>query len=585
MSSGKADTQWEHETDVVCVGSGAGGMSAALTASIEGLQALIVEKAPVVGGSTAVSGGAVWIPNNPQAHAVGQPDSIEKAKLYLDRIVGNWASDEMKLAFLRAGPAMIEYFDRHTDVKLVARTYSPDYYPDVEGASLGGRSMDPAPFDGRELGNSLRILRSPLKEFVVLGGMMVNMTDVYHLLNVTKSFASWRHGMKLVMRYALDRLRYPRGTRLLLGNALAGRLFKSVLDRKIPVWVSTPAQRLVVEDGRVAGILVRKDGRELAIRARQGVVLATGGFPSDPKLREEFLPQPTGLWSMAPEGNTGDGLRLGQAVGAQARRDNASNVFFAPISILKKPDGTVIKFPHLVWDRAKPGLMAVNGAARRFVNESTSYHEFGLAMYESHKSVPTIPAFLICDSAFLRKWGLGLALPGGRPFRWLVKAGYLVQGATIDDLARQLSLDPAALASTLARFNALAEKGEDTDFGKGGNAYNRYLGDPAITEGNPCLGPITKAPFYAVRVYPGDIGTAGGMVADRHARALDARGQPIPGLYACGNDMNSVMGGTYPGPGITLGPALTFGYLAGRHLAGQASGQRDETHSLERVGA
>ena len=206
-------------------------------------------------------------------------------------------------------------------------------------------------------------------------------------------------------------------------------------------------------------------------------------------------------------------------------------------------------------------------------------------MYESHKSVPTIPAFLICDSAFLQKWGLGLALPGGRPFRWLVKAGYLVQGATIDDLARQLSLDPAALASTLARFNALAEKGEDTDFGKGGNAYNRYLGDPAITEGNPCLGPITKGPFYAVRVYPGDIGTAGGMIADRYARALDARGQPIPGLYACGNDMNSVMGGTYPGPGITLGPALTFGYLAGRHLAGQASGQRDETHSLERVGA
>ena len=414
---------------------------------------------------------------------------------------------------------------------------------------------------------------------------MVNMTDVYHLLNVTKSFASWRHGMKLVMRYALDRLRYPRGTRLLLGNALAGRLFKSVLDRKIPVWVSTPAQRLIVEDGRVTGILVRKDGRDFAIRARQGVVLATGGFPSDPKLREEFLPQPTGLWSMAPEGNTGDGLRLGQAAGAQTRRDNASNVFFAPISILKKPDGTVIKFPHLVWDRAKPGLMAVNGVARQFVNKSTSYHEFGLAMYESHKSVPTIPAFLICDSAFLRKWGLGLALPGGRPFRWLVKAGYLVQGATIDDLARQLSLDPAALASTLARFNALAEKGEDTDFGKGGNAYNRYLGDPAITEGNPCLGPITKAPFYAVRVYPGDIGTAGGMVADRYARALDAQGQPIPGLYACGNDMNSVMGGTYPGPGITLGPALTFGYLAGRHLAGQASGQRDETHSLERVGA
>ena len=202
-------------------------------------------------------------PEQSTSAAVGQPNSIEKAKLYLDRIVGNWASDEMKLAFLGAGPAMIEYFDRHTDVKLVARTYSPDYYPDVEGASSRWPVDGSGPVRRAGARGSLRLLRSPLKEFVVLGGMMVNMTDVYHLLNVTKSFASWRHGMKLVMRYALDRLRYPRGTRLLLGNALAGRLFKSVLDRKIPVWVSTPAQRLVVEDGRVAGMVVRKDGREL----------------------------------------------------------------------------------------------------------------------------------------------------------------------------------------------------------------------------------------------------------------------------------------------------------------------------------
>ena len=550
-------------------------MSAALTASIEGLQTLIVEKTSVVGGSTAVSGGAVWIPNNSQSSGLGHEDSIQKAKLYLDRIVGNWTSDEMKLAFLEAGPAMLEYLGRHTQLKLIARAYSPDYYPDVEGASTGGRSMDPAAFDGRTLGASFHLLRDPLKEFVVLGGMMVNMTDVYHLLGVTKSFASWRHGMKLVMRYAADRLRYPRGTRLLLGNALAGQLFKSVLDRNIPVWVSTPARRLIVTDGRVKGVVVQKGGRDFAIRARRGVVLATGGFPSDPKLREEFLPHPTGPWSMAPEGNTGDGLRLAQAAGAQARRENASNAFFAPVSILKKPDGQTVKYPHLVWDRAKPGLMAVNGAARRFVNESTSYHEFGLAMYESHKTVPSIPAFLVCDSAFLRKWGLGLALPGGRPFQWLVKAGYLVEAATMEELAQRLGLDPAALTSTAARFNALAEAGEDTDFGKGGNAYNRYLGDPTISEGNPCLGPITKAPFYAVRVYPGDIGTAGGMVTDRHARVLDGNGRVIPGLYACGNDMNSVMGGTYPGPGITLGPALTFGYLAGRHLAEKTTDQAE----------
>jgi len=561
--------QWDIETDVVCVGAGAGGMSAALTASIEGLEVMVVEKTPFVGGSTAVSGGAVWIPNNPQGAALGHDDSIGKAKLYLDRIVGNWASDEMKLAFLEAGPKMVDYFDQHTEVKLVARAYSPDYYPNVEGASLGGRSMDPAPFDARGLGQAFGLLRPPLKEFVVLGGMMVTMTDVYHLLNVTKSFASWAHGMKLVMRYAVDRLRFPRGTRLVLGNALAAQLFKSVLDRKIPIWVSTPARRLIAEDGRIAGLVVAKDGRDYAIKARRGVVLATGGFPSDPTFRKDFLPHPTGPWSMAPEGNTGDGLRLGQEVGAQPNHNNASNAFFTPISILEKSDGETIKFPHLVWDRAKPGLIAVNNAAQRFVNESTSYHEFGRAMYESHKTVPSIPAHLICDSAFLRKWGLGLSLPGGRPFRHLVNAGYLVEAPTVGELAKKLGLDGIALASTIARFNELAHEGEDCDFGKGGTAYNRYLGGPAVTSRNPCLGTIERPPFYAVRVYPGDLGTAAGFVTDRHARVLDREGQPILGLYACGNDMNSVMGGTYPGPGITLGPALTFGYLAGCDLAGK----------------
>jgi succinate dehydrogenase/fumarate reductase flavoprotein subunit len=329
----------------------------------------------------------------------------------------------------------------------------------------------------------------------------------------------------------------------------------------------------VVDGDRVAGVVVAKDGRDVAIKARRGVVLATGGCPSDPTLREELLPHPTGPWSMAPEANTGDGLRLGQDIGGQTRTTNAANAFFAPVSILEKPDGERVKFPHLVWDRAKPGLVAVNGAAKRFVNEATSYHEFCLAMYESHKTAPTIPAFLICDAAFLRKWGLGLVLPGGRRFRHLVKAGYLIEAASIPELALLLGLDPAALAATIARFNSLAAAGEDPDFGKGSNAYNRYLGDPAITNGNPCLGPVHEAPFYAVRVYPGDIGTAAGIVTDRHARVLNREGHPIPGLYACGNDMNSVMGGAYPGPGITLGPALTFGYLAGHHMARNGADQ------------
>lgn len=560
---------FDREVDVVCVGAGAGGMSAALTAAIEGLDVLIVEKTPFVGGSTAVSGGAVWIPGNDQAAGLGRADTPAEAKLYLDQIVGNWASDDMKLAFLRAGPDMLRFFETHTEVKLAARAYSPDYYPDMPGASLGGRSMDPLAFDGRTLGRDFARLRDPLKEFVVLGGMMVTMTDVQHLLKVTSSFASWRHGMKMVLRYAGDRLRYRRGTRLVLGNALAGRLFKSVIDRNIPVLTETPARRILFDQGEVAGIVVEHEGRELAIRTRRGVVLATGGFPNDPERRKAFLPDSVGLWSMAPDSNSGDGLRLGEAAGAALRRDNSSNIFMTPISILQKPDGTVVKYPHLVWDRAKPGLMAVNGAGRRFVNESTSYHEFGLAMVEGHKTEPTIPAFLVCDAAFLKRWGLGLVLPGGRPFRHLIEAGYLFAAPTIAGLAAKLGLPADALADSVARFNRYAAAGRDPEFGKGGNAYNRYLGDGEMKQGNPCLGPLDTAPFYAVKVYPGDIGTAGGIVTDDHARALDAEGHVIPGLYACGNDMNSVMGGTYPGPGITLGPAMTFGYLAGKDLAGR----------------
>lgn len=561
---------WDEETDVVCIGAGAGGMSAALTAAIEGLQVVIVEKTDRVGGSTAVSGGAVWIPNNAQSEGAGHPDTLVAAKLYLDRIVGNWSSDAMKMAFLEAGPRMLDYLQAKTRLQLTARTYSPDYYPDVEGAALGGRSMDPTAFDGRELGADFAKLRDPLPEFTVLGGMMVTMTDVNHLLNVSKSLASWRHGAKMVARYAADRLRHRRGTRLVLGNALAAQLYRSVLDRAIPIWLDSPALRLVVENGRVTGLVVARDGREVALRARRGIVLATGGFPNDPERRAAFLPHPTGPWSMAPAGNTGDGLRLGEAAGATVRSENASNVFHAPISLWTKPNGSVIEYPHLVWERAKPGLMAVNGAGHRFVNELTSYHEFGLAMYESHRNVPTIPAFLICDAPFIKRWGLGLALPGGRSFRHLVRDGYIVEAPDLASLAAQLGIDPVALSESVASFNAGARTGRDVQFGKGGNAYNRYLGDPTIKDRNPNLGTVETGPFYAVRVYPGDIGTAGGIVTDEHARVIDANLQPIPGLYAAGNDMNSVMGGTYPAPGITLGPALTFGYLAGLHLASKS---------------
>ncbi len=558
---------WDAEYDVIVIGAGAGGMAAALTAKIEGCSVLLVEKSDRVGGSTAVSGGAVWAPLNSQSARVGHPDSLEKVSAYMRNTVGDAAPVEMQQAFLNNSAGMVDYFEKHTEVRLAARSYSPDYYPDREGAALGGRSLDPVMFDGRALGARFKALRDPLPEFMVLGGMMVTMTDAKHLLAVTRSFKSWREGMKLVLRYAADRLTgHHRGTRLVLGNALAARLFKSVLDRGIEYWLNTPVHKLLVVDGAVGGVSLQREGKSLQVRARRGVVVATGGFPWGEALRAKHYPAPTGPWSMSPQGNRGEGIALACGVGASLGSGHTNPAFWAPVSILQRADGSVVRYPHLVWDRAKPGLMAVNGAGQRFVNESTSYHEFVRAMYRSNETVPTLPAYLICDSDFMERWGMGLALPGGRPREHLVKAGYLLKAPTLKALGDALGIGGATLEATAARFNAQAEQGRDDDFGKGSTEYNRYLGD-AEHRPNPCIGALQRGPFYAVKVVAGDIGTAVGIACNANAQALGSEGQPIPGLYMAGNDMHSVMGGEYPAPGITLGPALTFGWIAGRQLA------------------
>ncbi|SCK43619.1 Succinate dehydrogenase/fumarate reductase, flavoprotein subunit [Variovorax sp. HW608] len=564
-------TDWSETYDLVVIGAGTGGMAAALAASFAGRSVLLVEKTDRMGGSTAISGGAVWAPLNAQTAQVGHPDTHEKVTTYLRNTVGDASPVAMQQAFLRHCAEAVDFFEKNTHVKLLARSYSPDYYPDREGAALGGRSLDPLMFDGRLLGKeAFRELRDPLPEFMVLGGMMITMTDAKHLLAVTKSFASWREGMKLVLRFFGDRLSgYHRGTRLVLGNALAARLFRSVLDRKIPYWLNTPLQRIHVENGRATGVAVLRGGKPVNVQARCGVVVATGGFPWNEALRKQTYPQPTGPWSMSPAGNRGDGIVIAMQAGAALGTGHASPAFWAPVSILEKPDGTQVRYPHLVWDRAKPGLMAVNAAGKRFVNESTSYHEFVLAMYRSNQTVPTLPAFLVCDHDFIERWGLGLALPGGRPREHLVRAGYLHKAGTLDQLAAQLKIDAKGLAQSAQRFNQFADTGVDEDFGKGGTAYNQYLGDPDHRP-NACLGPLGNGPFYAVKVYAGDIGTACAIACNENAQALDTSGQPIPGLYMAGNDMHSVMGGQYPAPGITLGPALTFGWVAGRHAAGAA---------------
>lgn len=557
--------------DVVVAGSGAGGLATALTCAIAGLSVLVVEKDAKIGGSTAISGGAVWIPNNPLAVAMGVEDSPEAAMTYLSGILGNALRPEMIRAFLESGPEMIAFFDGHTQVKFSARSYSPDYYPEQEGAGRAGRPIDPLPFDGRALGAEFRRLKDPLDIFTVLGGMMVNVTDVKHLLAVTRSFTSFRHGMGLVLRYARDRVSgWHRGTRLLLGNALAARLLRSALDHGVPIETQTAITGLIRDGDRIGGVRVEHDGggtRE--ITARRAVVIATGGFPWDAARRAIPGQQPGAQWSMTPQTNRGEGIRVAEAAGAAFIEAPADQALWTPVSVWTKPDGSSVRFPHLIWDRAKPGLIAVDATGRRFVNEGVSYHEFVRAMLRANETRPTIPATLIADRAFVDVWGLGLALPGKRPRGHLIRDGYLIEAGSIAELADRLSMPADTLSETVAQANRFAKTGVDAEFGKGSSEYNRFYGDPCVRP-NPCLGPIRTPPFYAVRVYPGDIGTASGLMTDPDGRVLDASGHPIAGLYAVGADMASIMGGHYPAAGITLGPALTFGYRAGKAIATKA---------------
>jgi succinate dehydrogenase/fumarate reductase flavoprotein subunit len=575
MSAAQSAQNFDEVHDVVVVGSGAGGMAAALTAAHHGLDVLVIEKTDSIGGSTAVSGGAVWIPMNPHSREVGVEDSREAVLTYLQAILGNRMRRDMIDAFLDAGPRMVSFMEDNTALRFVPRAISPDYQSNLEGASSGGRTIDPAPYDGRELGDKFNLLRNPIAEFLVFGGMMVGRKDIDSLLGIRSSWANFRDSTKLLLRYGLDRLRYPRGTRLLMGNALAARLLKSALDRNIPLRTGTAAAKLLLDGSRVVGLEVERDGRTSRIGAKRGVVLATGGFPADAAMRSAWLPHADQHYSMAPVGNSGDGLKLAREAGASIDTDNIGNAFWTPVSVMRDRDGRQIRFPHLILDRQKPGVIAVNHAGRRFVNEATSYHEFVEAMHRAHESEPTIPAYLVCDANFLRNYGLGLVRPAARSLSRFLDNGYLVAANTIAELARKLDVDAANLAESVAQMNRAAASGNDPAFGKGSTAYNRYLGDPAHTP-NPCLGPIETPPFYAVRVFPGDIGTAAGLKTDAKARVLDGNHHPIPGLFASGNDMNSIMAGAYPGAGITLGPALTFGYIAGLELA---NATQDEAQS------
>ena len=563
-------THFSGEVDLLVVGAGAGGMSAALAASVLGLEVLLCEKSDQVGGTAATSAGTIWIPENRQSIEGGFPDTREAARRYMNALISEPDNGvELRETYLEQGPLIVDWFARNSEVQWVPCGKHPDYQ-DIDGAAPTGRALSPAEFDGRLLGPAFRDVRAPIPEFMVLGGMMVGKADVPKLVGRFESAGNFMHAIKLLTRFLMDRLRYPRGTRLVMGNALVARLYLSLRRRQVPVKFNASLTDLVVDDGRVAGAVFDLNGERETIRARKGVVLATGGYAHNAALRRSFMPAPTPMESMAIPGNQGEGISAAKKVGALTVPENhGSGAFWTPVS--RTTRGGSGKwgglFPHLSLDRAKPGLIAVNSAGRRFVNEAVSYHHFVEAMFESNKTVPTIPAWLVCETSFVRKYGLGAVHPGTTNIKPYLRDGEFVMADTIDALAERMDVDAAGLLATVERHNRFADTGIDADFAKGTTELNKFNGDPS-KKPNPCIGPIAHGPFCAMAVRPAEIACSTGLETDSHARVLDDQRHPIAGLYACGNDLASIMRGTYPGPGTTLGPALVFGYRAASHAAG-----------------
>lgn len=554
--------------DVLVAGSGAAGFATALTARGEGLDVLMVEKEPLFGGTTAYSAGVIWIPGNAAQAAAGLGDTPAKALDYLASHVGNRLDRAKAEAFVTRAGEMLAHFERE---QLVAYTLVPtwaDYHPDTPGGSQGGRSLAPDGFDGAKLGDWFDKLRPPIATMTVFGGMMVGRLDLPHVFNMTTSAKSAAHVAGMLAQHAVQRLTHKRGTRLVNGNALVARLAYHAFARKIPLWLSSPIIEVISEDGKVVGAVVAREGKRVHVSARRGVVLACGGFPANDALTRQVYPhrvQGKNHQRLPPPGNTGDGLEVATGAGGYLDDNVHHPAAWAPVSLVPQADGSSIPFPHF-FERGKPGYIAVDRRGRRFVNEAQSYHVFVPALAEACAGDPTVEAWIVCDHRAIRRFGLGAL--GPRPMRIApyLKSGYIRRGETVAELATTCGLDPAQMQATVARFNSHAARGEDPEFHRGTDAYQRFNGAAGHAP-NPCLAPLDRPPFYAVRVVPAELGTFAGIATNADAQVLGKSGRAIPGLYAVGNDAASVMGGTYPGAGITIGPGMTFGYIAGKHLA------------------
>jgi succinate dehydrogenase/fumarate reductase flavoprotein subunit len=574
MTPMKATDPTRMSCDLLVVGSGAAGLAAAVTAAWHGLKVIVVEKEPVLGGATAWSGGWMWVPGNPLAKRAGINEDPHQPRTYLKNELGDRYDAVRVDAFLDNCPRMVAFFEEHTELQFVDGNTIPDIHGNVPGAATQGHQVIAAPYDGREVGRLIRRLRKTMRETSFMGMPIMAGKDLMAFLSVTRSIKSLVHVTQRFCRHLLDLAIYGRAMQLVNGVALIARLAKSAEKLGVELIDSAPAKHLIVEGGAVRGAVVSTAQGEIEILAMKGVVLAAGGFANDPQRRKALFPRtPTGLEHLAlpPKSCSGDGITLGESAGGQLVTDLASPVAWAPVSKVEYSDGSIGHFPHII-DRGKPGVIGVLANGKRFVNEAGGYYDYTAAMVAAVPQGQEVASWLICDHRFQRRYGLGFAKPFPLPLTPYIRSGYLKRGNSIEELAKACGIAPDALDETVRVYNEHARRGEDPEFGRGSTPYNRKQGDP-LHGPNPCVAPIEPGPFYAVKVLPGSFGTFAGLKTNGFAQVLGPEDKGVAGLYAVGTDMASIMGGFYPSGGINLGPAMTFGYIAGQHAAG-ATGRR-----------
>ena len=563
MTNG-AESRWDHTVDLLIVGSGAGGMTAALTAYDRGGRPLLIEKTERYGGSSAMSGGGLWVPNNHLMAQAGVDDTPEDAWSYLKGTVGKGVSEARLRAYLQAAPEMVRHLLEHSRLSVVPLPEYADYYPAVPGSRPGGRSLEPTNFDARLLGDEFLNMREQHPQMLIVGRIFMTIPEARKLLTRTPGWIGI--AIKLMARYWLDlpwRFRSKRDRNLAMGNALVGMLRRSLMDRGIPLWLNTGARELVFEDGRVQGLVAEREGRTLRIRAERGVILAAGGFEGSQVMREKYLPNPTRTeWSCANPHNTGDAINMALDIGAGI--DLMDDAWWGPTTVVPGED----RARMLVIEKSLPGSILVDAGGERFFNEAAPYVDVVKAMYARDAAgAPCVPAYLVFDGAYRKKYPCGPLLQATQQPDWVLprawKRGYLKKARTLEELAAQLGIDAGGLAATVAKFNEYARTGKDLDFQRGETVFDRYYGDEKVRP-NPCLAPLDTPPYYGLEAHAGELGTKGGLKTNERAQVLTDAGAAIPGLYATGNCSASVMGPSYPGAGSTLGPTTTFGYIAAR---------------------